>query len=83
VREGAVIVTDVGLTATIDGVVYRVGGSFDLTDFDAPLVEQVPALAVGMPVLNPGWSYRTFRLVEAVVDRSTGFVRLVMAEAGE
>jgi len=76
VRSGAVFVANGELSATVDGIVYSVAGSFDLIDFENHIVEQVPATETGLPALNPGWSYRTFRLNRAIANQLRGFIRL-------
>ncbi|MCB1133711.1 MAG: hypothetical protein KDN05_21510, partial [Verrucomicrobiae bacterium] len=46
----------------VDGIVYRIQGSPDLSDWNTTVVsEVVPALDAGLPALDPGWEYRTFR----------------------
>jgi autotransporter-associated beta strand protein len=64
-------------TATVDGVVYTIGGSNNLATFDQVVTEVTPASAAGMPALDPGWSYRTFRLSGPVPARGVrGFLRV-------
>jgi hypothetical protein len=62
------------LSATVDGVVYTLSGSADLADLDAGVVEIAPALEAGLPLLNRGWSYRTFRMSTPVAGSSAGFL---------
>ncbi|MCX6866872.1 MAG: autotransporter-associated beta strand repeat-containing protein, partial [Verrucomicrobia bacterium] len=65
------------LTATTDGVVYTIEGSNDLAAFNQGVTEVTPARASGMPALDPGWSYRTFRLSGPVPARGVmGFLRV-------
>lgn len=61
VRDGALFNGQPAKTAVIDSVSYRIEGSTDLGLFDREVVE-IPAIAAGMPSLNAGWTYRTFRL---------------------
>jgi hypothetical protein len=49
-------------TATVDQVVYTIEGSNGLTVFDQAVTELSPVRADGMPALDSGWGYRTFRL---------------------
>jgi hypothetical protein len=76
VRNGAVFTANGELSATVDGLVYSVAGAFDLIAFGNHTVEQVPASDIGLPALNPGWSYRTFRLNRDISNPTWGFVRL-------
>ena len=81
VRSGAVLAANGELSASVDGIVYSVAGSFDLISFGNHIAEQVPAAEAGLPALNPGWSYRTFRLNRGISDQTQGFIRLRIAEA--
>jgi autotransporter-associated beta strand protein len=66
VRNGASFSVTAPAIATVaaDGVDYEIGGSNDLVTFDQNVSEVVPALTgtPDMPLLNGGWTYRTFRL---------------------
>ena len=62
----------------MDGVVYSLAGTLDLKAFDQDVVEVVPALDAGLPALNAGWSFRTFRLAKPVSEAREGFIRLSM-----
>jgi ELWxxDGT repeat protein len=75
VRDGAVF-SGTPLTATVDGIVYSVGATSDLTAFDQGLVEMSPPLSSGMPALSDGWSYRTFRMEGTLEVVPRCFVRL-------
>ena len=81
VRNGAVFAVNGELSATVDGIVYSVAAAFDLIAFGNDIVEQVPASEAGLPTLNPGWSYRTFRLNRATSNQTQGFIRLRIREA--
>ncbi|MGC4017358.1 MAG: autotransporter-associated beta strand repeat-containing protein [Luteolibacter sp.] len=66
VRTGAVFSGNPGLVSTpIDGVIYTIEGSVDLTTWTVTLSEvtgsDATSLQSGMPTLDSGWSYRTFR----------------------
>jgi len=76
VRNGAAFVGNGELSAAVDGLVYSVAGSFELLNFDQPMLEQVPASGAGLPALNPGWACRTVRLDRAISNRTSGFIRL-------
>jgi hypothetical protein len=79
VRAGAVFSGTGPLLATRDGVTYSVSGSRDLAAFDENLVELSPALQAGLPALDEGWTYRTFRMSNPVDDLAAGFIRVTIA----
>jgi autotransporter-associated beta strand protein len=68
VRSGAAFTGTAPATATVDGIVYEISGSNDLSEFDQNVSGVIPALTgtPAMPGLNAGWTYRTFRLDGAV-----------------
>ncbi len=70
VRDGATFLGTAPALASVaaEGVDYEISGSDDLANFDQDVLEVVPALTGSpeMPALNPGWTYRTFRLDGAV-----------------
>jgi beta-glucanase (GH16 family) len=71
-------------TTTVDKVTYTIEGSNDLTSFDQAVTE-IPASDDAMPLLDSGWSYRSFRL-DGGVGGSTprgpaGFLRARLIEA--
>ncbi|MBN8459724.1 MAG: hypothetical protein J0M04_17985 [Verrucomicrobia bacterium] len=76
VREGAVFVPagSGGLQAEVDGVRYTIEGSLDLRTFDSPVQEVTPALADGLPALDQGWKYRSFRLAVPISTAPRGFI---------
>lgn len=78
VRRGAVFAGGGAPSSTVDGVVYSLAGTLDLKAFDQDVVEVVPALDAGLPALNAGWSFRTFRLAKPVSEAREGFIRLSM-----
>jgi autotransporter-associated beta strand protein len=81
VRIGAVFAGAPEMTATIDELIYTVEGGNGLGDFDQA-VSEIAVSAAGMPALNPGWSYRSFRLAGAIPERgATGFLRAGIQDA--
>ena len=72
---------DLAKSATVDGVIYTIEGTGDLTHFDK-LVSEIPA-ETDMPVpAGSGWTYRTFRLEGAVnADNPSGFLRIGITQA--
>jgi len=80
VRDGAVFAGTPEKSSTIDGVIYRIQGSNTLALFDQA-VSEIAVSSVGMPPLNTGWSYRSFRLDGAIPARgATGFLRAEIVE---
>jgi alpha-L-fucosidase len=77
VRSGAVFTGSAPPTAAADGIVYQVEGSLDLGSFTAPLVEVSPADSAGLPSLDVGWSYHSFR--HATPELSAGFFQVKMS----
>lgn len=63
VRGGAVFSGSNPASAAVpaDKLAYSVAGSNDLSAFDQA-VSEIPASAAGLPGLDFGWSYKTFRL---------------------
>jgi autotransporter-associated beta strand protein len=81
VRNGAVFAGTPAKAATIDEVIYTIQGSNNLAAFDQA-VSEIAESSVGMPALNTGWTYRSFRLDGAVPARGTaGFLRADVADA--
>ncbi len=81
VRNGAVFAGSPAKTATIDEVIYTIQGSNNLAAFDQA-VSEIAVSSAGMPPLNTGWTYRSFRLDGAVPARgATGFLRADAADA--
>ncbi|RYD62295.1 MAG: hypothetical protein EOP83_14970, partial [Verrucomicrobiaceae bacterium] len=65
VRNGATFSGATSKTATIDRLIYTIQGTNDLFLFDQ-IVTEITASAAGMPALNSGWTYHTFRLNGAI-----------------
>ncbi len=66
------------VSAPVDGLIYRIQGSTDLANWTTtPVTEVTPAQTAGMPALNPGWQYRTFRLS----SQARGFLRAAIEAA--
>ena len=73
------------LSAVAGEVRYRIEGTNDFGVFDQEVIEVTPASAGGMPVLDAGWSYRSFRLGGAIGGATPrgpkGFLRVVTEPA--
>lgn len=76
VRASAVFSGTSYKTASIDGIGYRVEGSTDLVTFDQTVEEVSPADSVGLPSVDSGWTYRSFRLAPANPAPGKGFLRV-------
>jgi len=87
VRTGAVLSGTAPIYLTAEGCVYQIGGSNDLVTPDQGISEVFPALTGDpvLPELNPGWTYRSFRLNGNVGGGNPrgpkGFLRAVITES--
>ncbi len=84
VRSGATFAGSPTPSATVDGLLYEVEGSLDLSDFTAtvegPLAS--PVIPTGLPATPPtGYEYQTFRLAGSNGLPSRGFLRARATEA--
>ena len=75
VRTGALFSGTPSKSATIDLLTYTLTGSDDLATWSIEITEVTPALSVGLPALDTGWTYRTFRTPGDVSVDSTDFIR--------
>jgi len=76
VRTGAVFSGAAAQTATIDGITYSIEGSDDLSIWNTTVIsEVVPALSAGLPALDTGWTYRTFRTPGSSTSDPADFIR--------
>jgi len=83
VRSGVVFSGAGDLVGTADNstIEYKIQGSTDLVDFvNANVTEVTPALSSGMPALDSGWEYRTFRLPGTVTTNPRGFLRAFVTD---
>lgn len=80
VRDGAVFGGGGEKIAEKDGLRYRIQASESgLSDWAVPVVSEVtPALTEGLPVLDVGWSYRSFRSPGDVGSDPSDFIRAVV-----
>lgn len=62
----------------VDMMVYQIEGSENLIDFTSGVTEVIPALSAGLPTLNTGWEYRSFRLTSPISTSSKGFLRTII-----
>lgn len=81
VRTGAVFTADGSdQVSSIDGVNYRVEGSFDLLQWTLAVSEVTPnqGFANPLPGLPDGWTYRSFRVPGETSDTPRAFLRVII-----
>ena len=82
VRTGAVFGGASSQTASVDGMTYTIEGSDDLASWGLIVVSEViPAAGNGLPALNTGWTYHTFRTPGAVSADLRDYLRVKVAPA--
>jgi autotransporter-associated beta strand protein len=84
VRAGATFNEDM-VSSAVDGVVYRVQGTLDLSAFTLDVVEitgaDATAIQTDLPDLSSdGWTYRSFRSAESIGSESKQFLRATANE---
>ena len=71
--------TSAQVSGSIDGITYTVEASSDLSAWTVPVVEatgaEVTAMQAGLPALDNGWTYRTFRPAAALATTPRIFLR--------
>jgi autotransporter-associated beta strand protein len=86
VRDGATFSGTAPAAATLvdELLEYRIEGTNNLVTFDQAVSEVVPAASSGLPALDAGWTYRSFRLngnVGGATPRGpSGFLRAVVVD---
>jgi hypothetical protein len=80
VRDGAVYGGSPAKSAVVDGMTYLIEGTADLHHFDEGVTE-IPASASGMPDLDSGWTYHSFRLDDTPAVEPRGFLRATIMAA--
>jgi len=80
VRNGAVFTGADALSAAQDGVQYQVRASGDLAAWTLDVDEVTPAFDAGLPALNSGWTYRTFRIAGPVATFSRVFFQVAVSQ---
>lgn len=84
VRAGATFNEDM-VSSSVDGVVYRVQGTLNLSAFTLEVVEvtgaDATAIQTDLPDLSSaGWTYRSFRSTESIGSESKQFLRATANE---
>ena len=74
VRSSAAFNENGVMTAEVDGVTYTITGYSDLFTTVSSLVEETPAVTTGLPSLESGYTYKSFRFVSDVDTAKKGFV---------
>ncbi|BCU77288.1 hypothetical protein llg_20030 [Luteolibacter sp. LG18] len=73
-------------TAAVNGVIYHIQGSADLGTFELSVSELSPGdsaavqATLSLPVLDAGWTYRTFRTAGTVALDTKNFMRAKVNE---
>ena len=84
-REGADFDDNGGelLSTAVDGVIYRVQASTDLTDFLGETVGEIPGFTAPgtLPALPDGWEYRGFETSKSIASEPQQFLRVVAEPA--
>lgn len=75
VRTGITFAGSTEQVGSGSGVRYRMQGGNSLNLWTAPVGEVTPALAAGLPALDVGWSYRTFRITTPVSGSPQNYIR--------
>lgn len=84
VRAGAEFSGSPSMTASIDGVIYTVEGTTDLSLFTEPVTGPlvIPVIPEGWPASPPsGYAYRSFKLANSVGLSGKGFIRARASQA--
>lgn len=90
VRNGAILDPadpaggELGLQQTVDGLFYKIQASDGLGAWtlavDEVTGEDATAIQIGLPALNAGWTYRTFRSPGPVAGGSMKFMRVEISD---
>lgn len=75
-RDGAVFSGSGPTTAAVNGVTYSLRATDDLSAFTLGLTEVTPAITTGLGAAPSGYSYRTFRLTDALSAHAKAFIQL-------
>lgn len=85
VRLGAGFAGATSKSATINEITYTISGSNTLANPFDQIVTEIGAITAGMPALNTGWTYRSFRLDGAIGGATPrgplGFLRATVVDA--
>ena len=67
------------MKATTDNLTYTIEGAADLATWGAALVTEIsPAITAGLPALDAGWTYHTFRIASGPGAASRCFFRTIV-----
>ena len=75
VRDGIQFSGTPAATGSGSGILYQIQGAHDLQRWEVPVMELDSAVTTGLPVLDPGWSYRSFRTSTPVSQEQRTFLR--------
>ena len=75
---------ELGLKQTADGLFYKIQASDDWRAWTLAVTEvtgpDATAIQLGLPALNPGWTYRTFRSPGPVAGDPNEFMRAMISD---
>ena len=60
----------------MDGITYRIEASRDLSIWDKPVTEVIPAITTGLPGAPAGYGYHTFKTAGTVSGTPADFIRV-------
>lgn len=75
VRTGIVFSGATELAGSGSGIRYRIQGDNALNAWTSQVIEVTPALSAGLPALNTGWTYRSFRTAAPVTSGTRNYLR--------
>jgi len=75
VRTGIVFTGTTEQAGTGSGIRYRIQGDNELNTWTSPVIEVTPVHSAGMPALDTGWTYRTFRTGTPVTSGTRNYLR--------
>ncbi|MBX3740945.1 MAG: hypothetical protein KF712_08140 [Akkermansiaceae bacterium] len=81
VRIGATFSATTGpsISTQVDGITYRIQGSYDLTNWTTgPDVVPLASPLTTTPALSSGWEYKSFRLSSSTTAQPKAFIRAVV-----
>ena len=83
VRSGATFVSNSNqsMSASRDGIIYRIEGSQKLTTWIGGVTELIPALTTGLPAVPSGYKYHTFQSATPAAGNPQDFLRVKVITA--
>ncbi len=75
VRTGIAFAGATELAGEGSGIRYRIQGDPALNLWNSDIDEVSPVLAAGLPALETGWTYRSFRIATPIIGATRHFIR--------